>query len=152
MLTLRKKTVKKLSEAENMKHAKIQYITGLLTNNDKLNSILLTLPLSAFNVGKSIIIDGENITIDKNKYNCREIGNIFISTAGSMAIYDTYGKKLCSRSKLNTNSENIELFCVWVRQNNIPVKVRSGKPELVLQYAIITAVIALMAAIRIKIL
>ena len=149
-MLLRKKMAKKIAEAENMKYAKTQYITGLLTNNDKLNDILLTLPLSSFNVGKSTTIEGEDITIDKNKYNCREIGSVVISTEGSMAVYDAYGKRLCNRFKLNLASENIELFCVWVRQNNIPVKVKSGKPELILQYAILIAVIALIAALRIK--
>lgn len=144
------KTAKKMAEAENMRYAKVQYITGLLTNNDKLNSILLTLPLSPFNVGKSIIIDGENIIIDKNKYNCREIGKVVINTEGSMAIYDVYGKKLCNCLKLNIGMKNIELFCVWVRQNNIPAEVKSGKSEIALQYTILA--IGILAAVVLKIL
>ncbi len=142
-----------MSEAETMRYAKIQNLIHLLQgkgNSVGVDAVLGNDLPAPFQVGRKIAIDGERLTIGKKSYHSYEIKKVTINREGSMAIYDNQGTKICGSLRLNASSDHIELFCVWVRKNNIPVEVISGKGERFLQYLILAIVV--MTAVFLKIL
>ncbi len=130
-----------MSKAVSMRYTKIQKLIDLLqgnANSAAIDTILGDNLPAPFTIGRRIAVDERTIKIGKKNYNIHEIKNVTVNTEGSMAIYDNNGKKLCGSLSLNVSSENIELFCVWVRRCNIPVEVLSGKGERIFQYVILS--------------
>ncbi len=119
-----------MSKAETLRYTKIQKLIDLLQSNANsavIDSILGDSLPSPFTIGRRISIDEKTIKIGKRSYDVYEIRNVTINKEGSMAIYGNNGKRLCGSLSLNVSSDNIEMFCVWVGKNNIPVEVVSGK-------------------------
>lgn len=141
-----------ISEAETMRYAKIQNLISLLQGRGNFVAADAVLepgmPLS-FELGRKIAVVESKIRIGKKRYNANEIKKVTINTEGSMAIYDSRGKKLCGSLGLNVSLNHIELFCVWVRKNNIPVEVVSGKGERLFQYMILFIAVTVMVLLRI---
>ncbi len=134
-------------DAETMRYKKIQNLINLLQgtgNPAAIDTIFGDSFPSSFKLGKGIVIDGQTIRIGKKSYNSFEIKRVTINTEGSMAIYDSYGKKLCGSLRLNVSLDNIEMFCVWVRKRNIPVEVVSGKKERFFQYVVLSITVAVL--------
>ncbi len=141
-----------ISEAENVRYAKIQNLINLLQGKGNFAATDAVLepgmPLS-FELGRRIAVGGSKIRIGKKSYHANEIKKVTINTEGSMAIYDSCGKKLCGSLGLNVSLKHIELFCVWVRRNNIPVEVVSGNGERFFQYMILFIAVAVKVLLRI---
>lgn len=141
----------KMSQAETMRYTKIQNLINLLQGGEKsavIDSILGDSLPSPFTIGRRIAVDEKTIKIGKRSYDVFEIKKVTINTEGSMAIYDNNGKKLCGSLSLNVSLENIALFCVWVRKNNIPVEVVSGKGERAFQGAILLVVVIVVVLLK----
>lgn len=135
-----------------MRYAKIQNLISLLQgkgNSVEIDTILGNVCPSSFELGRRIAVDGEKITIGKKSYKTYEIKKVAINTEGSMALYDSYGKKLCGSLSLNISLDNIEMFCVWVRKNNIPIEVVSGKKERFFQYMILSITVIVLVLVKI---
>lgn len=142
-----------MSKAETMRYTKIQNLIDLLQGNTNLAVIDSTLGDSLpapFTIGRRIAVDETTIKIGKKSYSIHEIKNVTINTEGSMAVYGNNGKKLCGSLSINVSSDNIELFCVWVRRCNIPVEVLSGKRERIFQYVIL--LVSVIVAVFLKLL
>ncbi len=140
-----------ISEAETLRYAKIQNLIHLLQGEENfvgVDAVLGNDLPAPFQIGRKIAVDGERLTISKKSYQSYEIKKVIINTEGSMAIYDNHGTKICGSLRLNASSDNIELFCVWVRKNNIPVEVISGKRERFLQYLILAIVVMMVELIK----
>ncbi len=141
-----------ISEAETMRYAKIQSLISLLQGKGNFvatDAVLEPGMSLSFALGRKIAVEGSKIRIGKKSYNANEIKKVTINTEGSMAIYDSCGKKLCGSLRLNVSLKHIELFCVWVRKNNIPVEVLSGKGERFFQYMILFIAVTVMVLLRI---
>ncbi len=141
----------KMSAAENIRYGKIQRLTYLLCSKDKSSEMafLENQALAPFKVGKSIAIDGENITIHKKAFSAQQMKRITINGEGSMALYDRSNKRLCGWKDLNLACSNIELFCVWAKQNGIPCETVSGKGERAFQIGFLVLVVIIIALIKI---
>lgn len=141
-----------ISEAETVRYAKIKNLICILQGRrDSAETDFLEMALpTLFIVGKKITVDGEEIRIGKKTYHSYEIKKVTINTEGSMALYDSCEKKIGGCFLLNASIENIELLCVWIKKNNIPVEVLSGKGERFFQYIIVFIVLA--AAVLLKIM
>lgn len=134
----------RMEKAQDARYSKInhliQYLQG--TNNaDSIHEFVKDSVPTAFCVGNRIGIDGKIIRIGKKDYHLYNIKKVTINTEGSMAIYDKSDRKICGTLWLNVGQKNIELFCVWVRNNSIQVEVKSGKGETFFQYFIFGIVI-----------
>lgn len=141
-----------ISRAETMRYAKIQNVINLLQgkgNSIEIDTVLRNDFPSPFELGRAVAVDGEKIRIGKKVYHFHEIKKVTINTEGSMAIYGEYGKKLCGRFRLNVSSDNIEMFCIWVRKRNIPVEVISGKKERFFQYMILLITVIVLVLLKI---
>lgn len=139
----------KMSQAEEMRYAKIQRLTDLLCKKDELMDAAAKGLCAPFKVGGRITVDGTGITIGKKTYDALELKRITINTEGSLSIYERSGKRLCGRLTLNLSSKNIELFCMWVRKNGIPAEAVSGKGErtILIAFSVIIALIAVLMKI-----
>lgn len=120
----------KMQKAENARYTKINSLIQCLQGegNSRVIDILAedNFPTS-FQVGSRISVEEKVISIGKRRYSAYEIQKVTTNTEGSMSIYDNNGKKICGTLWLNVGTRNIDLFCVWVRKNNIRVEVRPGK-------------------------
>lgn len=140
-----------ISAAESLRYAKIQNLMDLLqgTGNSIQTGIALgDTVLSPFKVGERIIVDGEILKVGRRVYHAREIAGVTINTEGSMAVYGSRGRKLCGTFSLNVSSRNIELFCVWARQNRIPVRILSCRKERAFQYILLFLVFAAVVCLK----
>lgn len=145
-----------ISKATEIRYSKIQNIINILkgdvygaAGNAVYNDFISSVDIHAFNLGKSISIDGQTIKIGKKSYQSYEIQKVTVNTEGSMSIYDRSGKKICGFLRLNVSLENIDLFCVWVRKYNIAVEIKSGKTERIFQYAILAITVLLIILYKI---
>lgn len=129
----------KMAQAEGMRYAKIQRLIDLLCPKEKhiLDALIENELSDPFNVGKRIKVDGKNLRIKKKDYNSAELQKVTINTEGSMAIYGCNGRKLCGSIDLNLSTQNVELFCLWVRKNNVPAEVVSGTGERIFQWFVL---------------
>ena len=142
--------INKIMRAEDMRYAKIQRLIDLLC--PKGNNILEVLAedgISPFDVGKRIKVDGKNIRIKNRDYIAAELQRVTINTEGSMAIYDRNGRKLCGSIDLNVSSKNVELFCLWVRKNNVPAEVVSGTRERIFQWCVLVVGVLLVIVYKV---
>lgn len=126
----------KMSQAESVRYAKIQRLIGLLCGEDKtiLDGIISKGFTEPFDVGRKITIDGETIWIKNKSYTSSELQKIIINTEGSLAVYDSSGRKICGWLLLNVSVKNIELFCVWARKYHVQAETVSGKHERIFQW------------------
>lgn len=141
-----------LSKAVAVRYSKIQNIIRLLSGSeesDKTLSVLKEILPSSFEMGGRISVDGEMLRVGRRTYHVREIGKVVINTEGSMAVYDTSGKKICGTLQLNTGTKNIESFCIWVRRFHVPAEVVSGKTERFLQYAFLFLTVAVVVILKV---
>lgn len=129
----------KMSQAVDIRYAKIQRLIGLLCPKEEnvLDALIEDGLRSPFNVGKRIKIDDQNIRIKNKDYHSTELQRVTINTEGSMAIYDCNDRKLCGSIDLNLSSQNVELFCLWVRKNHVPAEVVSGTCERIFQWCVL---------------
>ncbi|MBD5513196.1 MAG: hypothetical protein HDR06_00715 [Lachnospiraceae bacterium] len=142
--------INKIMRAEDMRCAKIQRLIDLLC--PKGNNILEVLAedgIGPFDVGKRIKVDGKNIRIKNRDYIAAELQKVTINTEGSMAIYDRNGRKLCGSIDLNVSSKNVELFCLWVRKNNVPAEVVSGTRERIFQWCVLVVGVLLVIVYKV---
>lgn len=140
----------KMSQAVNMRYTKIQRLIGLLCGEDNtiLDEIVRTGFTRPFNVGRKITVDGERLWIKNKSYMPYELQKITINTEGSLAVYDSSGKKLCGWSLLNVSVKNIELFCVWARKYHVPAETVSGKHERIFQWGVLALTVLLVVVFR----
>lgn len=141
-----------LSEAETVRYSKIQNVINLLSGNEGSGQtvpILQDILPSSFEMGGRISVDGEMLRVGKRTYHVRRIGRVMINTEGSMAVYDSCGKKICGTLQLNVGTKNIELFCIWVRKFHVPAEVVSGKGERFLQYAFLFLTVAVVVILKV---
>lgn len=134
-----------IQQAEIMRYAKIQNAINLLQGNGSsiaAEAVWSDTSIAPFKVGRFIVIDDETIHIGKKTYNLHDMGKVVINTEGSMSIYNSFRKKICGCLRLNVSLNNIELFCVWIHKNKIPVEIVSGKRERIFQYAVLTITVA----------
>ena len=142
--------INKIMQAEDMRYAKIQRLIDLLCPKEKnILEVLAEDGISPFDVGKRIKVDGKNIRIKNRDYFAAELQKVTINTEGSMAIYDRNGRKLCGSIDLNVSSKNVELFCLWVRKNNVPAEVVSGTRERIFQWCVFAFGILLVAVYKV---
>lgn len=136
--------IEKIVQAEEVRYARIQQLIDLLCYRQKNIPVDLIEEemQESFAVGMKIKVDGNKIRIRNREYSSVELQKVTINTEGTMAVYDRDGKKLCGSIWLNSSTKNIELFCVWVRKNHVPVDVVSGKGEKVLQMLILVIAVA----------
>lgn len=140
----------KMSQAQSMRYGKIKRLTDLLCGENALPldySAMGSLD-KPFKVGKRIIVEGQNISINKKTYCAYDIKKVTINTEGSLSIYSRSGKKLCGWAALNLSVKNIELFCLWARRNGIPSESISGGSEKAFQLVFLSAVIILAVLIK----
>lgn len=140
----------KMSQAQSIRYGKIERLTELLCRD---NSVPLDYSAMGsldkpFKVGKRIIVDGQNVSINKKTYCAYDIKKVTINTEGSLSIYSRSGKKLCGWSVLNLSTEKIELFCLWARRNGILSESVSGGSEKAFQLVFLSAVIILVVLIK----
>ena len=141
----------KMSQAQKMRYNKIERLTGLLCGDNALPldySAMDSLD-KPFKVGKRITVEGQNIKIKKRIYCTFDVKRVTINTEGSLSIYGRNEKKLCGWFVLNLSTENIELFCLWVRKNGIPSEMVSGRAEKAFQLGFLTMVIIIVVLIKI---
>lgn len=136
--------IEKIAQAEDARYAKIQKLVNLLCpkGQGNLDNFMEEALHEAFSVGMKIKIDGSKITIRNREYSPCELQKVTINTEGTLAVYDSEGRKLCGSVWLNSSTKNIELFCVWVRKYHVPVEVVAGKGEKVLQILILVIALA----------
>ncbi len=134
----------KIVQAEEMRYARIQQLIDLLCHRQKNIPVdfIAEEMQESFTVGMKIKVNGNKIRIRNREYSSVELQKVTINTEGTMAVYDRDGKKLCGSIWLNSSTKNIELFCIWVRKNHVPVDVVSGKGEKVLQMLILVIAVA----------
>ncbi len=134
-----------MKQAEAVRYALIQNVLDIIHNNVPEVNVP-----HDFNVGKRFSVSGSTLNIGRKSFESYEIGKFTVNTEGSMALYDRYGKKLCGTLCLNVSLKNIDIFCKWIKKNNISAEVVSGKSERTFQY--IFLILGVAAVILIKVL
>lgn len=146
----------RMEQAEAMRYGKIQRLMDLLcpkpetVSADLLDDLTENGLCTPFHVGKQITVEDSNIIIKKIAYHPSELQKVTMNTEGSMCIYDSEGKRLCDWRNLNVSMDNVELFCLWVRKQNISAEIVSGKRERIFQWSVFT--VGILAIILFRIL
>ncbi len=133
-----------MQQAEFFRYALIQNVIDIIQNN-----VPVYIVPDSFNVGKRLSVNGNTLHIGRKCFEAYEIGKFTVNTEGSMALYDRYGKKLCGTFGLNISVKNIDVFCKWIKNNNISAEVVSGKIERVFQYMFLILGIAVIVVIKV---
>ena len=133
-----------MQQAETLRYALIQNILDIIQNN----AAEVSVPHD-FNVGKRLSVSGSTLHIGKKSFEAYEIGKFTVNTEGSMALYDRYGKKICGTFGLNVSLKNIDIFCKWIKKNNVSAEVVSGKAERIFQYIFMFVGIAVIVLIKV---
>ena len=133
-----------MQQAETLRYALIQNILDIIQDN----AAEWNVPHD-FNVGKRLSVSGSTLHIGRKSFESHEIGKFTVNTEGSMALYDRYGKKICGTLDLNVSLKNIDVFCSWIRKNNISAEVISGKAERTFQYVFLILAVAVMILIQV---
>lgn len=144
-----------MEQAEAMRYAKIQRLMDLLCPkqemvfNDILDDFIKKGFCTPFHVGKKITVEESSIMIKNIAYHPSELQKVTMNTEGSMCIYGPEGKKLCDWRNLNVSTNNVELFCLWIRKHNIPTEVVSGKRERIFQWVVFAVGVMVIVLFRI---
>lgn len=132
----------KMRQAEDMRYKKIQRLIDLLCPkqerafDDLLDDLIGTGLCTPFNVGRWIMVEDSGIKIRNILYHASDIQKVKVNTEGSIWIYGPGGKKLCDWRHLNVSTEHVELFCLWVRKQNVPAEVISARGERIVQWSV----------------
>lgn len=138
-----------MEKAIEARYSKINYLIKCLQGETNPGLIDVHSVPTAFCVGTKVSINGKTIRIGKKEYCVYDINRVTINIEGSMEIYDTDNKKICGTLYLNVGAKNIELFCIWVRNNSIQVEVKSGKGELFFQYFFLGMTVLMIILIKV---
>ena len=133
-----------MQQAETLRYALIQNILDIIQDN----AAEWNVPHD-FNVGKRLSVSGSTLHIGRKSFEAYEIGKFTVNTEGSMALYDRYGKNICGTLGLNVSLKNIDIFCKWIKINNISAEVIPGKAERIFQYIFMIVGIAVIVFIKV---
>ena len=103
-----------MKQAEVLRYALIQNVLDIIQDNVPEVNVP-----HDFNVGKRLSVRGNTLHIGRKCFEAYEIGKFTVNSEGSMALYDRYGKKLCGTLSLNVSLKNIDIFCKWIKINNV---------------------------------